>query len=260
MHKEGFVAIEIGGTHTRTAYSESLEQITLSDKKSFPTTNEYQQDLQSIVQSIDEKQLTKINSIGVSLPGMMDSQKQMLVYAKNLQGFIGQSLKDDLAYIFSTQVRFESDTVAAATGEASVAKNTKDFSYITWGTGIGGAAVTYQDGEPIVTRLAWKKYFSSWEDHCGGKQIEKQYKKSADNLTPQEWDEVMESFTSETVLFSQKTKTEKIIFGGGASLKQTQRIESIKDTFPKTMKKHPVIEIAKLGEDAGLIGTLHLLQ
>ena len=162
---------------------------------------------------------------------------------------------------YQCDVRMDNDAAVAALGEALYGTTKKnDFVYIIWGTGVGGASVVYRDGIASSTPLAWEKYLQTWEGTCGGNSVRKIYGKPAEQLNEEEWKNVMSGFSKEMLSFVHQTKPKRIIFGGGIAMKQAIRLHQLTTQLQHNMPQAPIIEISKLGEDAGLYGALGLLK
>ncbi len=83
-----------------------------------------------------------IESVGVGSPGMVDSDRGVIVYANNLD-FYNAPIADLIRRDIDKPVYCENDANAAAYGEfvAGSAKGTKNAICITLGTGVGGGII-----------------------------------------------------------------------------------------------------------------------
>lgn len=252
-----YIGIDIGGTKTRLAVSLRLDNPEVVDRKEFVTSDNFERNYQNLLGYIDLK--TQIAGIGISIPGDLDADKSMVVKnANSIPCYLGVPLKKLLLERYKCPVQMENDGTTAALGEA-IYGNGKgvDFAYITWGTGVGGALVKYINGKPVAPQLDWDKYLYTWEHACGGKYIEKLYGKPAKLLTESEWGEVFRAFQKELFVFIDKLHPQRVIFGGGISLKQSGRLQQI---AKRINDKKITIEISGLGEDTGLLGAFALIR
>lgn len=248
-----YLGIDIGATRIRLASMDCLENQKIENKTKFLNTHRFENDFFQIVQKaggISED----FQGIGIGIPGDLDEKKTTTFNTNNLVEWEGKPILESFKKEFNCPVIMENDAVTAALGEALYSGlKGKCFAYITWGTGIGGAWIRKVDGHMEVSQLTWADYLKSWEIRCGGVSIKRKYERSPEKLTEEEWRIVMKDFSNELIKFTEKLKTEIIVFGGGITNKQAHRLESLKT-------KLPVIRISRLGEDTGLYGAFGLLR
>lgn len=261
MSSEKFVSIDIGGTNTRLASAQTLDNPTLSNRREFRNFHDFEKDYERILEYVDTLSVP-IRAIGIAIPGALDSDKSMVIHAGNIPGYVEKPLKKLLGDRYLCEVRMDNDASVAALGEATYGNGKEeDFLFVIWGTGIGGARVTYQEGKPIVSQPDWNEYFKSWEEACGGKNLQKLYGKPAELLNETEWQEVMNRFSREILSFTDKLKPKRIVFGGEISIKQKDRLQTMQLQLQRHFPwKAPILETSTLGKDTGLYGSLALLK
>ena len=251
-----YVGIDIGGTRCRVLTAHNLGRIEKRDRHEFVLSHDFDVDIAKLIATIHRFVPTgDVQAIGLSIPGGLNSEKSMILHAKNLAEWSGVPLKQIMEQEFHCQFFLENDGVAAALGEAHFGQGSgKNFCFLIWGTGIGGAKVQY--GQKITSdMLDWNKYFELWERDCGGNALQKQFGKDGGKLTETEWGAVMQKFRVHLMAFIAATGTTRIIFGGGVAIKQRERLLALAPDFPNVE-----LLVSGLGEDAGLYGALALLE
>ncbi len=253
-----YVAIDLGGTRCRVLTTHSLDDPQMVDRHEFVLSHVFEHDMQALIATI--RQYTtgeKIAGIGFSVPGDLNPEKTTFADpSDNLLEWSDKPVKATLEHEFNCRVILENDGSAAALGEAyfGLGKG-KDFTFIIWGTGIGGAEVKHIDGHVQCTTLDWYHYLETWEDKCGGNKIRQLYGTEAKDLSETDWQQVMSDFRAELAVFCKASGAKSIIFGGGIAIKQQSRIVSLSTQF-----KDLSIQVSHLGEDVGLYGALTLLR
>lgn len=222
-----FVAIDIGGTSTRIALSKTLDEVNFIKKDSWYNTHDLVRDKERLFVGI-KKFNVAIKSIGIGIPGDISNNGKTVVSTSWNQEWENQSIVDMLSNEFNCPVYLENDALLAALGVACYGEGRgKEFIYVTWGTGIGGARVALERSRLIVRKLDWFKYFESWEEKCGGRKLEERFNKTADKLTSKEWNLVFADFYEELLDFQSKVSGDLLFFGGGISTKQCDRLENL---------------------------------
>lgn len=254
-----YIAIDVGGTNTRIAASESLATPLLVQRVEYVNTHDFQTDYTRMIDEI-HKISTKVQAIGISFPGdWSGGMHQKSLPTHNIE-WVDKPFIDNLSIEFSCPVYIENDAVCGALGTAYHEKVSDDFVYITWGTGIGGAQVIHNNEKIIATQLEWATYLKSFEGACGGANLEKKYGKPGDRLSDEELQTVMSDFETELKSFIDKLHSSHIIIGGGITTKQKSRLENIAAHLASTSNDVPKISLSSLGGDAGLYGALELIS
>jgi len=254
-----YIAIDVGGTNTRIAASESLTTPLLVQRVEYVNTHDFQTDYARMISEI-HKISTEITAIGISFPGDWTGNPSKLSLPTHNIDWEDKPFVQTISKEFGCPVYIENDAVCGARGTAYHEKVNDDFVYITWGTGIGGAQVTHDGDTMVATQLVWATYLKSFEGACGGANLEKKYGKPGDKLSDEEWQTVMSDFETELKSFIDKLHPSHIIIGGGITTKQKSRLENIVSHLENISGNLPKISISTLGDDVGLYGALELIR
>ncbi len=251
-----YIGIDIGGTSVRAVVSKEFDNPNFLDRLKIPNNHDFDKYTEELINFISKYHY--ISAIGISITGDLNSEKTMAIDASpNAPEFLNQPIVKIFKDKFNCQVFLENDGTVSALGEAIYGSNrSKKFTYLIWGTGIGGAKVTNNfSGKVNVEQIDWYKYFEAWENQCGGAKIQEYFGKPGSELTEREWEEIMKNFKENLQQFIDQVNPELIVFGGGVSIKQRSRLENLQTNFPNTK-----LQISNLGEDTGLYGALALIK
>ena len=160
---ERFVGIDIGGTNIRIIQASSLELPTLEKREVFSTTGNFDEDFKKVTGYLDSIE-TPIKGVGIAIPGDLAEDKSMVAYAVHIPGYMNKPLPQLLSQKYACKVLMDNDAATAALGEAIYGTSDKsDFLYIIWGTGVGGAEVSYREGKPSAKDVDWDRYLRSFD-------------------------------------------------------------------------------------------------
>lgn len=251
-----YIAVDIGGTNIRVTSASSLDRPQLAMPLRRRNESDYEKNLSFIIESA--RTLAKgepILAVGVAMPGTLNEDKTRLQSARYLAQWIGQSFVPSLAQALNCPVYIENDGVVAGIGEALYGGTPKEFYYVIWGTGIGGASVKRSDDSAVVevSKLPHASHFRTWEDDCGGKELAQRYGKAPEDLTEADWRKIMLRFSSHLNHFIDVTGTPAVVFGGGLAMRHQEAILAASPTEAKVM-------VTSLGNDNGLYGGLGLIK
>ncbi len=252
-----YIGIDIGGTNIRLASASNLDNPIFENRKQFRNSHSFDKNFQNILSYIDSLS-SKVDGISISIAGTTDDDKSMVIEGNNIPEFSGKPTKELLIDRYKCKVMLDNDGIVMARGEALYCEGKNiDFAYLIWGTGIGGASVKYKNNKPVITKFERRRdtNLATWEDVCGGKSIEKFYKKPAETLDENEWREVMKHFLQNISEFISIVKPKMIIFGGGIAVGQSSRIARISDQLSTL-----TIKVTSLANDAGLFGAMASLK
>jgi predicted NBD/HSP70 family sugar kinase len=135
-----YILFDIGGTKTRIASTDDLQQI--KDVRKFDTPAEYQIGMQTIREAAREL-------IGNEQPvafaggirGPLNHEKTGITSDKKLHDWIGRNIVKDIGEAYGVPVYLENDTAIVGLGEVhfGAGKGYEIVAYHTVSTGVGGA-------------------------------------------------------------------------------------------------------------------------
>jgi glucokinase len=99
------------------------------------------------------------------------------------------------------------------------------------------------------------------EAHCGGMSIFNRFGKTAKDLSPLEWTDVVEWMTIGVHNAVTIQPVSRVIFGGGVAIKQPDHIEEIHRMLGGKLRivDAPRVQLSYFGEGAGTVGALALI-
>ncbi|NRT72822.1 ROK family protein [Clostridium beijerinckii] len=139
-----FIGIDIGGTNLRAAILDN--EYNLIDK--FKIDNIVEKgakcNIDNLINMITEKwNKYKVEAIGVACPGPLDIRNGVIINPPNLRGWEGFKIKKHFEEHFELPVIVNNDANLAGYCEARIgaAKNAESVYYITLSTGVGGGFI-----------------------------------------------------------------------------------------------------------------------
>ena len=264
-----YILFDIGGTTTR--FASSLDGTNISDTKIEPTPQSLNDAIvvyKKMVAELSNGQ--KIDGMAGGVAGPFNPDKNMLVNAPHLLGWLNKPLDQKFKEIADCPTYFENDTAMAAFGEATrgAGHGYKIVAYMAIGTGIGGARVVngqidansigFEPGHMIIEKE------STLEQLISGTTIMEHYHKKASELNdPAYWhefeDHLVAGLNNLTVMWS----PDIIVLGGGVVLQSQLNLDRIMLSLYKTLtiyKKLPKVVKASLGDHSALEGSLMYLK
>ncbi len=262
-----YLLCDIGGSKIRISFSDGKN---IGEPKSAQTPQDFSEAVSLIKKLAEEVSLGKQPEKAIfGLPGPLNSQKDALLNAPNLPLWVNKPIKSELESALNTQVFLENDAALVGIGEAleGAGKGFRIVAYITVSTGVGGSRIIdgkidsnslgFEPGHQIIREDA-----TTLEQLVSGSALEKIYGKSPDEITDQSvWDEVIKNLSiglNNTIVH---WSPDIVVIGGGIGRaidldKLNARVKQTVKIFPNP----PEIVGAKLGDDAGLYGGLHILE
>lgn len=145
--KELFIGIDIGGTKCAVVAGDNSFKIL--KKESFQTKtergyetiiSEFTGRIHSIIRELPEY---KIQRIGISCGGPLDSKKGMVYSPPNLPGWDNVPVTEIFMREFGVEVALQNDANACALAEwmMGAGKGTSNMIFLTFGTGMGGGLI-----------------------------------------------------------------------------------------------------------------------
>lgn len=249
----------MGGTNTRVAGSEALDQITFVDEPlRRRNTQSYENDLDAIVSMIQKTAgRHAIQAVGIGTPGTPSADKLGIDTAVNIPHWNNRPLVRPIADALDCPVYYHNDAVTAGLGEAYYGNYTaNDFHYLIWGTGVGGAAIERdnQGNVNYASKLIWKPRFREWNAECGGGNLGKHFNKSPENFTEAEWTSSIKRFSSYLLRYIDDFTPPAIVFGGGLAHKHRNELQSL------SSKTGIDIVVSKFDNDSGIMGSFGLIR
>ncbi len=252
-----YIIVDIGGSNTRIAKSDSLTYSKLEHLIKISNTHSFEEDFQNLVDNIQKlSQGEKLEAVGIGFAG--EFVNDIMIDATNLPEWNNFPIKAKLEEQLKCKVFAANDGLVACLGEAFYGQGVgKDFLYITWGTGIGGATVRHLDDNLKIDIVTWLIYFEEWESNLGGRSLEKKFNKHLSELNDDEWNSILLDFGRYTEDLCEKLNFSNVIFGGGVTDKQKERLNLLKQ---KLISKGINLLISEMGDNTGLYGALGLIK
>lgn len=280
-----YLLFDIGGTKTRLATSNDGE--TLENIKSFETPDALEEGLLAFEKYISSLGIKKLNMVSGSLPGTFDKDRSMLLWSKNLEGWINKPIKTDLAKRLNADVILCNDAKAAGLGEAlfGAGKGERVVAYLTVSTGVGGARIVdgkldedslnFEPGYQIIdldgsTDKSFLTPNDRYPNEAGylqrlisGRDLEIKMGKPLEDIGDREvWEKIAKYLAIGLNNLTAFWWPDVIILGGGVALSKYLKVETIEKYLREYLIifKLPIIKKAELGDDSGLYGALALTK
>ena len=217
-----YLCIDIGGTKTAIAKTDSSGQITYQTK--IKTDHNYDAFIGNLVNLVKRDIKNNISLSCTAIPGLIDRKKGVVFSLGNLP-WKNKPLKNDLEKKLGIKVIIENDAKLGGLSEArAVSDKYSRVLYLTIGTGIGGALIIdgnvpkdMQDMEIGKMPLSYEgSEIKPWENIISGRTIFEQYSKKASEITEEAiWREVGRKIAYGLGPACSALQVDAIIFGGG---------------------------------------------
>jgi predicted NBD/HSP70 family sugar kinase len=274
-----YILFDIGGTKTRVAISKDLTK--LDEHVSFSTKATSKEGVAAIIKAVEKFNTNgKIKGIAGGIRGLLLEDKSGIDNDGVLKGWAGKSFTKDLTEHFGVPVYLENDTAMAGLGEAvfGAGKDMDLVVYHTVSTGVGGVKIEhgvidesssgFEPGHQVLDidrTILGDDISPTLENLVSGAGVEARLGTKAYDI-PQEdtlWDELAEYLAQglrNTILY---WSPEVIVLGGSMIIGDPKiPIEAIRKYTVEVLDGFvtcPFITTAKLGDEAGLYGTMAYL-
>lgn len=279
-----YLGIDVGGTTGRVSAFSGLSDTTEIGRIEFAVTKspngDFAQDFDNLVRACGAlaARLGRIEGIGLALAGKVDASRTMITGGGNLGHWAGKSVVEMLRIEFDCPVVLGNDAEAAAMAETLYGKyQGTDFWFVIWGTGVGGCLVRYVDGiaVPFAGELGHQQVNNSQhellcgcgqkdclEAYCGGTGIKKRLDIDAQDLTHDQWAEVLSWMAVGVRNIVTAQPVPLVVFGGGIANKQSVLLDDLKKLLEADLRivDAPEVRLSAFGESAGTVGALALVR
>jgi len=279
-----FFAIDIGGTSIKYGIVNEIGEIIYSNSVNTDVSKGSEYIMETIIDIVNTMKLknTHIKHLGISSAGVIDNEGIVLYAGYTIPNYTNTNIKNILEKATGMIVEVENDVNCALLGEKWIGSgsNCKDFVMITIGTGIGGAIciddklykginfcageVGYMKvrGEDFQLKASTKSLVDNVKCELNltdldGEQVFELEKtnRNVEKIVNDFYDCLAEGINNISCIIN----PEKIIIGGG--IINNRNFESrLKSSFNKYTDdvriKNELINIAKLGNNAGMIGSI----
>ena len=138
-----YIGIDLGGTNVRVAKVDengSINKDVIADSYGTSGPHKIEANILSLLEQFD---LSDVSSIGLAIPGPVDSEKNVITMATNIPGCEGYPFADNMQRVTGIPVFLDNDANAAGLAEAvlGAGRGYNIIYYITHSTGVGGALV-----------------------------------------------------------------------------------------------------------------------
>jgi glucokinase len=267
------IILDIGGTKTRIGIVN--DSFKLLDTEILETAANYSDGIKNIFDFVASKDF-RISNVIIGIAGVMDSG--VLYSSPNLKGWLGKTLKYDFEKEFKAKIYLENDAALAGLGEAvyGAGKDYKIVSYLTIGTGVGGARIInkcidervygFEPGHMVfISKEKSKTSQASFESLISGKSIKRIYSNEPEDITDKKiWDEIIKNAAigiSNTIYF---WNPDIFVLGGGVAMSELFEVALLKKEVEKilikTYPKIPEIKKSALGDFGGIWGGIAYLK
>lgn len=272
-----YIGIDIGGTNSRIGLFSSLETPRFELLAKFPTSQSYQQQLQTLITSIGNLGMPSLAGVGVSIAGRIAKDGRSVVIAPNLTSYVDQPFAQDLADALNCPVRLAHDPVCGLLAEKKFGtlQSFERCAYLTVSTGTGAAIhfskgnthltssieIGHQilDGNPLICLCG---QVGCLETFTGGRQLTLRYGHTpAEMVDPAFWETFCTKLALGLINLVMLTRVDAVAVSGAIVLSRPHLLTQLQQQVNAMLKWASLeLRIAVLGEDAPLIGAATLID
>lgn len=285
------IGVDVGGTSARVALLD--EKFNILDKKTIETgRKDFDEVINNIAQLINEiDKDKKAKLVGFATPGPLDLEKGMILDAPNLPTWRNKPFINIIEEKTNRKAYLTNDANAAAIAQA-IEDNSETLVFITVSTGVGGGIV--YEGKLLEGKKAYagefglmiisdddrkhgQLYGGSLESLCSGTALAKEAsKRYGEEISTKELFEKYENnediaieiidlwvehFSRAIANIILTIEPEVFYIGGSVVLKNPWLLDRVteqtKSKVYEGLKDKIKLEIARYGEDAGIVGAAY---
>lgn len=283
---EAVLAVDLGGTQMRAALVGPSGTAEARRSRPTPQDEECPDALLALAGDLLDREVAGRAVIGV--PGRVDYREGRLEHAPNLPPrWPGALQADALSERLGVPVSIANDADVAAVGEAcfGAGRGHDDVVYITFSTGVGAGVLLggrlvsgrrsgAELGHTVLDLTALRDGApATVEDLASGTALERlasdrglppdgetivEHVRAGDTTARSVWDEVVDSLAAATTNLAHLYSPSVIVLGGGLGRNGDLLLEPVRrhlaERGPLRLPEPVAVEVAALGDDAGLIG------
>ena len=293
------VGIDLGATFVKMGLVDERGKVHFRRKIQTSLSVKKEPLIDAIINNIDaiiEESGKKVSGVGIGVPGPVDSKKGIVHYFPNIKGWNEVPLKAILEKKLGLRIELDNDVNAMTLGEFifGAGKGCDNLVCVTLGTGVGGGSIIggklYRGGSmcageighmPInvtgpvcncggiacLERYIGNRYILGSSKKVFGNNITlervSELARSGDKKAIAIWLDVAEKLGVALTQVVNLLNPDRIVIGGGVSMAGSlilkPLIKEVKKRAMKDQAKHVKIVLAKLGADAGIIGSSLLI-
>lgn len=251
-----YIAIDMGGTNTRIAFSENLKDIRNVEK--YPTPQSAEEIKQNFKNLID---VTNLRGLILGTAGQVNHSTKQILFSPHINGINGLTLNELVGLNSDTEGFIENDAALAGLAESHqpYAQDFERVAYITISTGVGGTLIvnkklrntklSFEPGHHIIdingNSLALENIKGTWESLSSGTAFRKLYNENPEECNDQEiWNQYGQNLSKGLHNIILMWQPDLIVLGGSLSKKY--------DLFEKALNQELAVS---LGENVVPIAT-----